>query len=87
MTPRALSDLSIASVRGDPALLERTAPRPSIRRSDGKRSEATTADGCYFPPPGFHTTGQIREARFPGFASRNKIAAARRPLLRSGRCR
>ena len=53
-------------------------------RSDGKRAGSATAFRGYFPPPDRYPT---REPRSPGFASRDKIAAARRPPLRFGRCR
>ena len=66
------------------ALRRRGRPWPSRGRSDGKRSGSATAGGDYFPPPVKPRRVQLRST---GFASRNKIVAARRPPLRFGRSR
>src|SRR5262249_38465112 len=60
-----------------PRAFQRAIGRQAVRAHNGVRG--------YFPPPGFRL--RFARPRFPGFASRNKIAAARRPPLCSGRCR
>ena len=56
----------------------RNGPRPGLPEGD------RTASG---PGPQRRSAAIFRRRPKPGFASRNKIAAARRPPLRSGRCR
>jgi hypothetical protein len=71
-------------------LRARKGPRPAFRgRSDGKRSGPATAGGGYFPPPdaASATRPAARNIHSSGFASPDKIAAARCPPLRSGRKR
>ncbi len=85
MRRRSLSASSIMSDRvGRPLSVRDGAHGLRRGRSDGKRAGSATAVGGYFPPPDRYAT---RESRSPGFASRDKIAAARRPPLRFGRCR
>jgi hypothetical protein len=84
----SLSDMSIASVRGDaPVSGEDRAPtfkgaigRQAVRVCNGGRRLFSAAG--IGTPRGMPRGGP----QSPGFASRSKIAAARRPPLRSGRC-
>src|SRR5262249_14837761 len=88
MTPSSFSDLSIAFVRADPAFPEGPRPR-AFQRAIGRQAvRAHNGVRRLFSAAGIsHHGSDSRGPRFPGFASRNKIAAARRPPLRFGRCR
>jgi hypothetical protein len=88
MTPSALSDPSIASLFAVmlPCRKDR-APGLPEGDLDGKRSGSTTAPAAIFRRREFIPRQICVRPDFPGFASRNKIAIARRPSLRSGRCR
>jgi hypothetical protein len=79
--PCRCSPIPVTARRG-----ESRARGPARVRSDGRRAGAATAGGGYFPPPERRAV-QLSDlaVRRSGFASRGKIAAARRPLLRSGR--
>ena len=61
-------------------------PRPRLGRLDGKRAQARNGVWRLFSAAGADTP-TFAHFTDPGFASRNKIAASRRPPLRSGRCR
>ena len=80
----------VATVRAVVPSRKAAAPRPSRGRSDGSRAGPATAVGGYFPPPESDQADAAaprKTVETSGFASRSKIAAARRPPLRSGRCR
>ena len=79
---------SASEVAPDPGGRIRAGKRPRRRlsrgRSDGKRPGPATAGGGYFPPP-VSINAASPNLHHSGFASPDKIAAARRPPLRSGR--
>jgi hypothetical protein len=85
----SLSDMSIASVRGD-APVSGEDRAPAFKRAIGRQAVRVRNGGRRpFSAAGIGTPTRhaARGPQSPGFASRSKIAAARRPPLCSGRCR